>query len=527
MATAVYGTDLALIDDAEAVANYSALGGGAAGLSGETDYFIENTQCVSKAGFTASTRGFILNTGTRTVAAGDAVFVWSKQNNRNLVDTIANGGIRVVIGNDASNYDHFYVDGSDSSGSALAGWRTYAIDPTQTPSTTTGTVTTADRVGMLWKVLGSGALKGNPNGLDVTRHGRELQVTEGFTVAFGTFDGAATFDSATARAWGLLTPVQGGYIFHGNFVMGTTATAVDFRDSNRNIAVLDDEFVPSTFNEFEIRNASSNVEWTNIQIQALGTVSPFILTLDVGTFTGDACFFTGGGTTIFNSSGSMINSTWLNCQVITAAGADLTGSRVSNPNVAANASALIWNVATDPNGLLDAMTFEMGATATHAIEFGLTSPLTINLVDMVFSGYNTTTDNQNDSTFHIKRTTGTVTINISGSGTTASNLTYRSDGATVVIQQNVTLTFDKMKDSSEVRVYAAGTKTELTGIENATAGTADNRNFPASLGAGTSVDYTIVNELYEIIRVEGFTWPSTNQTLNIAQRFDRNFSDPA
>lgn len=524
MATAVYASDLTLIDDAEAVANYTALGGGASGLSDETDYFIENTQCVSKAGFTATTKGFILNTGTRTVAAGDAIFAWGKQNNRNLMDTVANGGMQLLVGDSTTAYDQFFVDGSDSAGSALAGWRNYAVDPAQTPSTSTGSPTTTNRVGFLWKILGSGSLKGNPNAMDISWYGRELQVTEGFTVAFGTFAGAAAAD--TAVRWGLLIEVAGGYQQHGAFVMGTTATAVDFRDSDRVISVLDDPFVSSTFNEFEIRNASSNVQWDNIQIQALGTTSPFLLTLDVGTFTGDSCFFTGAGPTLMNSSGAMTNSTWKSSDVITPDGADLTGSKVITPSVAVNTSGLIWNSATDPSGLLDSMTFQMGATATHAIEFGTSSPLTINLNGNIFSGYNTTTNNQNDSTFHIKRTSGTVTINISGSGTTASNLTYRSDGATVVIQQNVSVTFDKLKDNTEVRVYRTSDGVELAGIENATSGTTDNRNFTASVGAGVGVYYIIHNEAYEYIQVNGFTWPSVNQTLDIAQRRDLNYNDP-
>jgi len=47
MAAATYATDLTLMDDADAVGNYSALGGGASALSDETDYFIETPQCVS------------------------------------------------------------------------------------------------------------------------------------------------------------------------------------------------------------------------------------------------------------------------------------------------------------------------------------------------------------------------------------------------------------------------------------------------------------------------------------------------
>jgi hypothetical protein len=393
MAAATYATDLTLMDDADAVGNYSALGGGASALSDETDYFIETPQCVSKAGFTATSKGMITNTGTFTVTSGDAVFVWGKQNNRNLMDTVAAGGMQLLIGNDASNYDHFYVDGSDSEGSDLAGWRTYAVDPTQTPSTTTGTVTTADRVGFLWKILGSGSLKGNPNAIDVSRHGRELTCIDGdLGNGYATFDAAATFDGNTARRWGILTPVAGGYQFHGAFVMGTVATAVDFRDSNRSIVVLEDAFVASTFNEFEIRNASSNVEWTNIAIQHLGTTSPSVY---------------------------------------------LTGSNVSGYEGTANTSSLIWNVATDTDGDLDNMTYTMGTAATHAIEFGSTSPLTMTLRGCVFNGYNATgTNAQNDSTFHVKRTTGTVTINLVGCTTDASGFSYRTDGATVVLVQD-------------------------------------------------------------------------------------------
>ena len=216
-------------------------------------------------------------------------------------------GTQALIGSGTNAYDRFYVDGSDSEGSALAGWRTYAVDPTATPSATTGSPSGTTYFGVQWAILGSGSLKGAPNAIDVVRHGRELTCTDGdLANGYATFDGAATFDSDTTRAWGLLTPSAGGYQFHGAFVMGTTGTAVDFRDSNRSIVILDDEFVPTGFNEFEIRNASSNVEWTAINITALGTVSRGILTLDVGTFVGEACTFSDLDTTIFSSTGTAI-----------------------------------------------------------------------------------------------------------------------------------------------------------------------------------------------------------------------------
>lgn len=118
---------------------------------------------------------------------------------------------------------------------------------------------------------------------------------------------------------------------------------------------------------------------------------------------------------------------------------------------------------------------------------------------------------------------GTLTISVSG-GTAPS--VRNAPGATTVVNADVTVTFDGMRDLTEVRVYAAGTKTELAGIENATAGSPDNRSFAASVAASTSVDYTLVNVNYEIIRVEGFTWPAADQTILVQQRFDRNNFNP-
>lgn len=452
MAAPTYATDLAtinLIEVAGGTTNWTAIGTGGAALTAETDYFIQGDACMSKGGFTAATKGMIYSAGATTITAGDAVFIWLKQNNRNLLDTKANGGGQFIIGSGTGDYDHFYVDGSNVEGADLAGWRNYAIDPTQTASTTTGSPTaTRSHFGALWKILGSGSLKGSPNGIDAIRHGRELTCIDGdLGNGYATFDGAAVFDSATTRAWGLLTPSLGVYLHHGAFVMGTTATAVDFRDSDRAIFVLDDDFVPSTFNEFEIRNASSNVEWTGISIEAQGTLAPFVLTLDVGTFTGDNCRFTGAGTTIFASTSACTNSQWKNSNTITVADANLSGSSFLTPSVTANTSALIWNVATNPNADLTDTSYTKGANDHHAIEFGTTSPLTINLTGCDFSGFSATQD-VNASIFHVKRTSGTVTINLSGcTSDVAFASSYRTDGAIVnIVEDPRTLAF-KVKDS--------------------------------------------------------------------------------
>ncbi len=466
MATAVYATDLALIDDAQAVASYAATGGGAGGLADETDYFINDTQCISKAGFTAVQKGIIHDdVAAPTITAGDAVFIWGRQANRNIMDTIANSGGAVIMGTSNAIFQGFNVDGSNVEGSELLSWISYAVDPTQTPSYASGSpgaASTWDHFGMEWKILSSGSLKGNPNAVGNSRHGRELQVTEGFTVADGTFDGAATTDATVTNRWGILTPVAGGYQFHGAFVMGTVATAVNFIDADRSINVLDDPFLPAGFNEFEIRNASSVVEWTNIVIKHLGTNTPSLLTLNVGTFTGLLCQFDGFDTTTFASTGSCLSSTWSNSARINLNEADISGSSILTPSVAADEGAVFddrTTTAASNISELDNCTFTQGTAAHHAIRFGANVDDNIVLTGIAFDGFAAVEDD-NGCALRFDATTGSLNCSlvgctVDGAPATALNL-FKDDAAGVA----VTLVFDVI--TLEVTVLDATDDTALT-----------------------------------------------------------------
>lgn len=463
MAVATYNTDLTLIDDAQDVSNFAATGGGASALNDETDYFINDVQCVSKNGFTATQKGMVADdVSAPSISAGDAVFIWGRQANRNILDTIANSGGAVIMGTSGSAFAGFNVDGSNVEGSELLSWVNYAVDPTQSNSYTSGSPGAAsgwDHFGMEWKILGSGSLKGAPNAVGIIRYGRELQVIDGQAAAYGTFDGAAADDATVTNRWGILTPVAGSYQFHGAFVMGTVATSVDFRDSDRSIVVLEDPFVPVAFNEFEIRNASSNVEWTNIIIQHLGTTSPSTLTLDVGTFTGSLCQFNDCATTTFTTTSTCTNSTWTNCEEVNAGGADISGSSILTPNVAANNSGLVWNVNADPDADLTGMAFtKTSATAHHAIEFGTSVPTTsMTLTNCNFgTDFSATEDGSTgDETFHFLDTTGTITLNLVGC---TGNFGYRTEGVVVTIVADPVATTITVTDAESPPVAISGAR---------------------------------------------------------------------
>lgn len=67
----------------------------------------------------------------------------------------------------------------------------------------------------------------------------------------------------------------------------------------------------------------------------------------------------------------------------------------------------------------------------------------------------------------------------------------------------------------------------VAGIEDATDGSPDARTFAWSAPATTEVYYRIIcfepsDEIYEPIEVESYTVPSTDTSIDIVQRIDRN-----
>ena len=448
MAAPVYATDLTditLADSGTFTEPTNAILGTL--TSPETDYFIQGTGCQSKScnGTTQSGVGFAI--AAQTITSPAAVFVWMFHGAPSSIDTIANGGMQVIIGSASTAYRKYYVLGSAEY--QFGGWRCIPVE------TDTGVVAADATEGspsaskayfglVVKQALAVG--KGSPIGLDAIRFGREFRCTNGdVTNGYASFGGsspdagAATYDNDNTRRWGQITPQNGAFFQQGLFIMGLAGTAVDFRDSNRVIFIQNTTKVASNFNGFEVRNASSRVDWTGISVQALGTISRgFFLVTDNADVNLDTCTFTDMDTFTFMAATSALNCTFRRTNAVTAPGSNLTGSIFATPTVAANTSALIWNVNTNPNGLLDNTIFSKGTNAHHAIEFGTSSPLTMTLTGIDFTGFSAS-QNNNASIFHIKRTSGaeTVTINLIGCSSDVSFATsYRTDGAVVVIVQD-------------------------------------------------------------------------------------------
>tara|TARA_R110000787_G_scaffold579_10_gene2116 strand:- start:6119 stop:7915 length:1797 start_codon:yes stop_codon:yes gene_type:complete len=109
-------------------------------------------------------------------------------------------------------------------------------------------------------------------------------------------------------------------------------------------------------------------------------------------------------------------------------------------------------------------------------------------------------------------TTGLITLS---NGAVFSGT--RTDANGTIVPDSV-LTLTGLKANSEVRVYTAGTTTEIAGVENS------GTTFTDATIAVNSVDIVIHNVSYEYQKIEAAD-TSGNLTLPIQQRFDRNYSN--
>jgi hypothetical protein len=530
MAAPAWATDLTDIDlDPTGTGSYAALGGGPAGLNAETDYYIQGggtPSMASKDAWTGAVRGLVNDTDgiPWTVPTDGVLLLWGIYTAPASLDTKSGGGLRLIAGSSASAYYEYYCGGSDTL--SFETFVPYVVDPdTATADGTVGSPTgTWNAWGLVADLPSGGPTKGSPIGIDALRYGRHtIDYTAGEAADYNTFAKAEAYANALSRRWGNIEFNKGVYYVQGFHSFGTASALVDFRDSDRVIFIraagancLTNDAVTTGYTRFEILNASSNVDWDNIVFTALGTRARGVFVHTAGTFDAVNCQFIGVDTFSLLSTSVMTDCVFRGTNAITAPGSDLSGSSIIEPTVALNTSPLIWDVATDPITKLANMTHEKGAAAHHAIEFGTTSPLTMTLDGNTFTGFNAA-NGQNDSALHIKRTSGTVTINITN-GTAPS---YKTEGATVNIVASVTVTLTNLVAGSEIRVYDKGDDSAIDGVESS------GTSFAFSDTPANVVYIRIFKEDYYPDDIDPYTIPATATSIPRSQVFDRNYDNPA
>lgn len=496
MAAPSYSTDLADITLAESTTGWSALGGGASGLSASPDIAVEGTNCVDKQ-ITNAEKGQVYDNGsTITPGSLEHFFIWVAITTPGLINTYANRGLAAIIGTSTSAYNAFHLTGSDRFRLEEA----FFCWPIRYVNTSNGSEprrTLTGSPGANPQVFGATAfttasVKGANLGVDAIRRGSEVRVFDGDSGAGGpaTWDAFAAYSNDSTRRWGILAPSGAGAAVQGRTVWGVSGgNAVYSRDSNRTVVFRDVPHALASLNGVIFANASNDLVWSNIGLVALGTSSPgFIDVQNNAPTTWTDSTFQGIGTTTLDTNSTFDGCAWVGCDIVTGAGASLLNTRYVEPNISADESALVWNVATDPDGFIDGAEFvSHPTTAHHALELGTSSPTSVTLRGVTFTDFNAA-DGQNDSAIYVRRNSGTVTINIVGGSGTPS---YKTDGATVTIVSNpVTLTvhvedIDTFANLQNARVYveadtggplSAGTVI-INALTNASGDASDTRTY--------------------------------------------------
>lgn len=494
MAAPTYATDLTVIDDFESGDNTlepSATWTAGRGNTTDTDYPIQSSTHASLVMNTTGKAGLLTDASPITWTSGDYLFGWLIWLAPGAIGTQAQGGLSMLAGSGSGAYKVFYVGGKDFGLYPYGGWQNFVVDPEGTAKAADETIGSPDGdydfVGVGANVL-SQVAKGSPLGMDVFRYGRgELRVASGDGTTPATFTGMAAANDASTARWGLFQAIEGGYKYKGLMILGYAA-AVHFVDANKSFVIDNTEYVASSFNAIEIRNASSNVTWTNITVTALGTTSPGTFeVVDNATVALANCTFTDMGTFAFLSN-STVSSTFRNCGVITHGGADMSDSVVVGYEGTAGTAAVVYNINADPNGEMDNMKFTMGTASTHAIEFGSNTPTTISISGQKYTGYNATTGSNptaasgaNDCAIY-NNSGKTITINIVGGGDLPS--VRNGAGATTVVVLSKGYTLTNIANPSEVTILdrdvslldSTGTATTLS-FGNAAATEAFGQNF--------------------------------------------------
>jgi len=453
MAAPVYLSDLTtILADMPSTTGWSAIGTPAALTAPEEDDFVQGSNCISKGAWSTDLKGMIYNAGTQTVTSGKAVYMWLKYDAPKSLATEGGGGMQVIVGSSSSAYKRWFVRGSDTY--LYDGWICSAVDTKLSPATTTGspTSTTSYFGGLAWIPAG-GPSKGYPWKIDAFRHGRDFSCYLGdVSNGYATFSGAAAYNDNSARRYGQFQTISGGYLMQGRFVMGSSATVVDFRDSNKNILLARNSNVTTNFNGFEVNNASSRVDWTNISVSPLGTNTKGFFSANANAdINMDGCGFTDMNTFTFQSNSEIENSTFRRCGQVIQGGAIFTNCVVTNST--ASAAMLCSNPTT-----VSYCDF-ISAGSGHALEF--TAGGTYAFTGNTFNSYATINGSTGNECIY-NNSGATITLQLSEvSGLDASPSIRNGTGAGTVLENTVYLnvtvkdTGGSLVDNARVGVYSS------------------------------------------------------------------------
>lgn len=461
---------------------------------------------------------------------GKRIFFWFNNTCSASTDTIANGGIGMwvsslsaitIVGSTPNNgpndSKNWFIDGKD--GNPMGGWTCFSYNPQNNATLSLGSplLTGVRQIGIRNKTTSTVATSTRNIMFDVLRIGTGLIVTEGVSNNPITLNDIYSTGILQTNMWGILNKKNEVYFLNGKIYFGKNNQQIltYFKDTNQSI-VFPDFPVGDDFYE----------------ISSYGNTGALTTTVQLGNYDGvntsQGCVVKGAGkamwsplvkdnnssfkiygsilseirTGLFNSSSEIRNSSINNSGPIIPSGCTISGCAF---NSATGIAALYINSPSEITNISNC-TFNNGRAGLLIQSTGTYS-------------FNKFTFNSNTYDI-VNSSTGLVTVNAINGGNVA---TYNNtNGGTTTINNLVTLTLNGIISGSEIRIFNAGTTTELGGIESGNTSFLYQYNY----NPGQNVDIVVFKENYNYYRVSNYSLSSTDSSLPIAQVFDRVYSNP-
>lgn len=549
MATATI-TGLTNITNAENTTGWNSLGGGP-GASLTNDIFIQGNGAIGRRGSTGG-RGFYFTTGTGIDFTVADRYLWMWINiplAPGGLDLRSNGGLSIIAGTGATNYNLYHVGGGDVT---TTGWKRYLIDLNQTASGTNGagaTLTNIDTFGIFtnWLTVPGGNIPHYV--VDSIDYGGTLDVTGGTTSDRLTWEDVYIYSDGTptTRVLGAVQKFGGVYYCNGLLNFGSSgANDCYFQDEGQTIIFENQEYyngaslvpsLPASATGISVQQGSGITEWKDgVQVAsgddasgrngslirtAAGSVDGFGIKIDfTNPNVNSASLY---GTQIVNapdgvefSSGSngsnfqIYGTSFANTSQVLTGRAQVRGTTFSGYELDTTKAALLWNENIDI--VNSSFLGNASGSLMAAVEHNFTGSFDYN--NLTFAG--------ND--FDIRNTSGgPVTASVLGGSTPSFT---NSGSSTTLVLNSKQLSLTGIVSQSEVRIYSASLDSsppwpELTGVESLN-GT--QFNYTYNYTSDTDIIIVIHKEDYEYFSLET-TLINGNSTIPISQIFDRNYSN--
>jgi hypothetical protein len=524
---------------------------GSAGGTADTEIFIQGSR--SFGYYSGSSRdGLLYDAGTAQNWSGNTFYLWVNCGIAGLLNTKAAGGMTVrFCGATVSDWFEVYVAGSDDYPKAVnGGWVMLVVDidkASASPDNTNGTAPAASAVRYVGVTTQTPTMPRMADNTWVDAMWRLPSATPGIQVE-GQNTGSVdwTWDdivaTAEAGAWGTAKSGTGGSVDINTPIRFGANDAVThgFSDTNKTI-LWEDWDVATSFYGLEVVGGSgvqsfelgiktgtgddaSGAQGCVVQAASAGQRWYFDCddaNVDAANLYG-CSFIHGGDFQLDGATVSAISTLFIDCTSAQLSNiGDFLACTVINANTADGVPFCFTDDLTDIVG----STFQF--SDGHAVGLLSGGPTTQTSKGNKFSGYagtagsNLTAGPSGSTDAAIENDNGSATIiNVTGGGDTPS--VYNNTGTpSTTVNNNVSVTLTGLQNPTEVRVYAFGTTTELTGQEDVTTG-----SYAITLGAGVAVDIRVFSKSYLPADILNFTMPTTDTSLPVSQVFDRTYTNP-